>query len=115
MTLSEKLYFYSIASLFIFLNFRYTVVTGLQHDYHAVVLMSKDIISGKNPWELHSNFYGPVLWAISSLAYFHELLPKIINFTMWNLTLLIIFYKIKRSFFFKVINFLLIQFSKFLG
>lgn len=112
MTLNKN-YLIFIGFVLTLLNLRFTFITGLQHDYVAVVQMSKEIINGANPWDLYGNFYGPLIWALTYLTKFHDLLPKIINFFMWNGALLIVLNKIKNDFFLKFFIFCLFNSPNF--
>lgn len=111
--IKNKKYFIFFGFLLTLLNLRFTFISGAQHDYAAVLNISKEIINGANPWNLHGNFYGPLLWALSYLTKFHDLLPKIINFLMWNGALLIILNKTKKNFFIKFFIFCLFNSPNF--
>jgi hypothetical protein len=111
--INNKKYFYFIGAIFTLLNLKYTFITGAQHDYAGGLGIWKMVIAGKNPWDLHGIFYGPLWFLFGSLAKFHDLLPKLINFFFWNFTLIIILKKSRKSFFIKIFIFFLFNSPNF--
>jgi len=91
----KNIYFYIIIFILILLNFRYTFITGAQHDYKTNVGMWLQVIDGAIPWSLYGVFHGPLFWVVGLLCKYHILLPKIMSFVIWNVIFFILIQKIK--------------------
>ena len=63
------------------------VLSGPQHDYHAFLLMWRDVEAGADPWAAShggaGNNYGPAFNAIALAAMLHPMLPKLLFCAAW--------------------------------
>jgi len=89
------------------INFRYSYITGAQHDYLSNLKMWRSVIDGASPWSLHGVWHGPIFWFTGYFSGLHPLLPKILGFLFWNVIFILIClranYKLPTIFFFFVI------------